>query len=128
MSLNPLFVQPLTYVLETRPIEGKKYTGRYIGSTMNLCQRWAQHKQGYGSKFCKQNPPLGFASVHVPPTDERAAGVMAYENTLTLQTMRDYIKKHGSDGWRSVRGGDYCALSLQRPVALGPDPVRRTSA
>ena len=128
MSLNALWVQPLTYVLETSPIQGKKYTGRYIGSSLNLCQRWAQHIAGYGSKFCRQNPPLGFIAVHVPPADKHAAGVMHYENTLTLQIMHEYIAKYGPDGWRSVRGGDYCTLSLQRPVALGPDPAQRTSA
>jgi len=127
MSLNALFVKPLTYVIETEPIRGTDYNGRYIGSTLNLNQRWCQHNCGFGSKFCKQNKPIRLVSVHCPKAND-AMGVMCYENELTLSIMREYIQKYGPDGWQSVRGGDYCRLHMSKPAVLSlappPEPER----
>ena len=127
MSLNPLFVRPLTYVLETEPVQGTTYPGIYVGSTMNMNQRWAQHCCGFGSKFCRVHKPVRIRAVHCCDASD-ARAVMRYENELTLTLMREYIQKYGPNGWQSVRGGDHCCLHMAKPAVLSmappPEPER----
>ena len=93
--------------------------GRYVGVTMNVNQRWAQHRKGgnTGAKFCRNHRPVRIVHVRDIPFDDPHE-IFRYESEYTLSVMREMITAHGPDAWRVVRGGSMCALNLQRPQGL----------
>ena len=122
MSLCPIVVRPLIYVLELEPVAGAAYTARYVGTTLHLNARWAQHlnethNAKSGAKFCRQNKAIRIVEVNATMCDT-AEQVLAQENEKTIEIMKQYIHKYGPDGWRSVRGGSHCALELRMPREL----------
>ncbi len=92
--IKPILIQPILYVLL---LENNKY---YIGITMNLNQRIAQHFSGDGSKWTKLHKPITIVEVQIKNVDEKL------ENEITLH----YINKYGKE---NVRGGSYCRINIK---------------
>ena len=86
--MQSVTISPFVYVLQ---LEQNNY---YIGITMNLNMRWAQHCDGNGAGFTKLYKPIKILEVF-------PNGSLQMENEITLQYMEKYGKDH-------VRGGSYC--------------------
>ena len=95
--LKPILIKPILYILK---LEDDKY---YIGITLNLNQRLAQHFSGEGSQFTKKYKPLEVLKVIYNDDINED-----YENNLTLEYMQKY-------GWQNVRGGYYTKLVIKKP-------------
>jgi predicted GIY-YIG superfamily endonuclease len=95
--LKPILIKPILYILK---LKDDKY---YIGITLNLNQRLAQHFSGEGSQFTKKYKPLEVLKV-IYNNDINEE----YENNLTLEYMEKY-------GWENVRGGYYTRLVIKKP-------------
>ena len=87
--IEPILIYPALYVLK---LTDDCY---YIGMTMNLNIRLAQHMIGKGAKFTRLHKPIELIKVIYPAIDNDI------ENNIT----REYIDKYGSD---KVKGGSYC--------------------
>jgi predicted GIY-YIG superfamily endonuclease len=99
MTIKPILINPILYVLQ---LENNKY---YIGITMNLNMRIAQHFSGEGSKWTKLHKPITIVEIQIKNITEQL------ENEITLFYMRKY-------GWQSVRGGSYTKIDLKKPLQL----------
>jgi predicted GIY-YIG superfamily endonuclease len=95
--LKPILIKPILYILK---LKDDKY---YIGITLNLNQRLAQHFSGEGSQFTKKYKPLEVLKVIYNDDINED-----YENNLTLEYMEKY-------GWNNVRGGYYTRLEIKKP-------------
>ena len=84
MHLEPIVVYPVVYVLE---LEDNCY---YVGITMNLNQRLAQHWTGSGAKWTKLHKPVKIFSVTY----------QGHEQDIT----NEMIVQHGKE---KVRGGNH---------------------
>jgi len=90
--MQAVMIHPCIYVLA---LENDRY---YVGITMNLNQRLAQHWQGQGSLWTKKFKPQFVLSVKYPATSQD-------EKEVTLQMMRIY-------GWENVRGSGWSKIDL----------------
>ena len=99
MTIKPILILPILYILK---LDNDKY---YIGITMNLNMRLAQHFSGDGSKWTKIHKPINVIEIQINNVDE------SLENKITLEYMRKF-------GYESVRGGSYTRLDLKKPLAL----------
>jgi predicted GIY-YIG superfamily endonuclease len=88
--MDDITISPMVYVLE---LERSKY---YIGITMNLNLRYAQHEQGSGAGWTKLHKPVRIVEVIPHATKE-------LENEIALRYMDQY-------GRENVRGGYYCKV------------------
>jgi len=88
--MEDITISPMIYVLE---LEHSKY---YIGITMNLNIRYAQHEQGSGAGWTKLYKPIKILEV-IPH------GTKELENQITLRYMELF-------GRENVRGGYYCKV------------------
>ena len=84
MHLEPIVVYPVVYVLK---LEDECY---YIGITMNLNQRLAQHWSGAGAKWTRLHKPVKVAYITY----------MGCEQEIT----DEMIRQHGRE---FVRGGSH---------------------
>lgn len=87
-----MMINPVVYVLKC---EQDKI---YVGHTMNLNLRIAQHWARQGAQWTKKYPPLELIQVI-------AFGSKELENKVTLLYMKDW-------GVDNVRGGSYCQASV----------------
>tara|TARA_E500000318_G_scaffold111297_2_gene129353 strand:- start:354 stop:653 length:300 start_codon:yes stop_codon:yes gene_type:complete len=94
MTIKEVLIKPIIYVLK---LEFEKY---YIGITLNLNLRLAQHFAGEGSQWTKKFKPIDIIECFYIDCDEEK------ENKITI----DYIKKYG---FGNVRGGRYCKLEYK---------------
>jgi predicted GIY-YIG superfamily endonuclease len=117
MRLRPVLLKVQTYILETTPLQGCTYTGRYIGKTQNLSLRLPHHWNKTGANWTKVHPPLSIAAILLEG-GSTAEEVVDHENKVTLKLMKEYIEEHGPDGWRSVRGGVWTELNMSKPHEL----------
>ena len=97
MPIQPIVVCPLVYVLECE--HGKWY----VGITLNLNQRLAQHVAGTGARWTRLHRPLRVYKVISP----------AAEETERQETLRLMLQK----GWENVRGGPWCRPEMNAPPA-----------
>ena len=97
MPIQPILVCPLVYVLE---LEHSKW---YVGITLNLNQRLAQHSAGHGARWTRLHRPLRVYKVISP----------AAEETERQETLRLMLSK----GWEHVRGGPWCRIEMNAPPA-----------
>ena len=88
--MEDITISPMIYVLK---LEHSKY---YIGITMNLNIRYAQHEQGSGAGWTKLYKPIKILEV-IPH------GTKELENQITLRYMELF-------GRENVRGGYYCKV------------------
>ena len=98
----PLLVHSSLYVLE---LVGGRY---YIGISMNLSHRLAQHFSNRGSQFTRTYEPVRVAEVIYK----------ANLNTERQKTL-EYIQRFGfnfSDGSPRVRGAGYSGLNARPPA------------
>lgn len=84
MHLEPITIYPVVYVLE---LEDDCW---YVGITMNLNQRLAQHWTGNGAKWTKLHKPVKIFSVTY----------QGHEQDIT----NEMIVQHGKE---KVRGGNH---------------------
>ena len=93
--MKPLFVHPVVYVLE---LEGDSDhpVYFYIGASLNLNARMAQHFTGQGAKFCKKHAPKRIREVIWVEGE-----ALDVEDATTMR----YIQEYGAE---RVRGGRYC--------------------
>jgi predicted GIY-YIG superfamily endonuclease len=117
MRLAPVTIRCHTYILELTPRTGCEYPGRYIGKTQSLTMRIHHHKAGTGAKFSKENPMIGVHKLLLSGGKTYESS-RQHEDAVTLKTMKEYIETYGTDGWQSVRGGSFTALSMNRPHQL----------
>ena len=89
-QFKPLELHAVVYVLE---LEDDCY---YVGATMNLNVRMAQHFEGTGSKWTKLHKPLKILEVIYPFRE-------GLENEITQ-------KYFGIKGKDNVRGGSWCQV------------------
>ena len=97
--IKPILIKPIIYVLL---LEEDKY---YIGITLNLNQRIAQHFSSEGSIWTKKYKPIKIIEVIYNNIDELT------ENQITIKYMLNY-------GWANVRGGSYCKEKLTKPKCI----------
>lgn len=90
--MDGIMINPVVYVLKLE--EGKIY----VGITMNLNLRIAQHWSGQGAQWTKRYKPLELIQVI-------AFGSKSLENKVTLLYMKEW-------GVENVRGGSYCQASV----------------
>jgi len=100
MVIKSITIQPILYILL---LENNKY---YIGITLNLNQRLAQHFTGEGSQFTKKYKPLEVHKI-IYNNDINES----YENKITLEYMHKY-------GYENCRGGSWCSLKINKPLLL----------
>eukprot|EP01047_Picozoa_sp_COSAG01_P002379 COSAG01_NODE_63_length_29632_cov_270.650662_28_plen_142_part_00 len=117
MRLQPVDLKVQTYVLETTPIAGTTYNGIYVGKTQNLSLRLPHHWVGTGARWTRLHKPLSIKTILLDG-GETAEEVSNHENQVTLGLMRQFIRDHGPDGWKSVRGGSYTEVYMTGPPAL----------
>jgi len=91
MTIKEVLIKPIIYILK---LEFEKY---YIGITLNLNLRLAQHFAGEGSQWTKKYKPIDLIECFYIDCDEEK------ENKITI----DYIKRYG---FENVRGGRYCKV------------------
>jgi predicted GIY-YIG superfamily endonuclease len=96
MSLEAITIHPLCYVLE---LENGYY---YIGSTLDLNKRLAQHFTAKASGWTKIHKPISVVSVFYPTN-----GIQD-ENEIT----KAYIVAHGAE---KVRGGSWTRVDVLPP-------------
>jgi predicted GIY-YIG superfamily endonuclease len=87
--MEPILLSPCIYVLELED------DCRYVGITMNLNLRWAQHCGGTGAKWTRLHKPIRILEVIFS-----GAG-RAMEDEVT----RRYMELCGAE---KVRGGSWC--------------------
>ena len=92
--MKPIVVNPVVYVLELEGDETHEIY-YYIGASMNLNNRLAQHFAGQGAKFCKLHKPQRVREV-ISVEGE----ALVVEDATTLK----YIAQFGAE---CVRGGRY---------------------
>ena len=97
MPIQPIVVCPLCYVLEC------EHGMWYVGITLNLNQRLAQHQVGIGARWTRLHRPLCVYKVISP----------AAEETERQETLRLMLSK----GWQNVRGGPWCRPDMNAPPA-----------
>lgn len=86
-------VPKVTYVLE---LSEKK---RYVGTTYNFNNRFAQHIQGQGARWTR---------IHKPTGNVLSIEIGDFERERTLHHMREI-------GWENVRGGPWCKIDMANP-------------
>ena len=87
--MEPLLVCPMIYVLECA--EGKYY----VGITLDLNKRLAQHLAGSGAKWTRLYKPVKVVEII------HEGATLALEN----ETTKRYMETYGAD---NVRGGSFC--------------------
>lgn len=90
--IEPVLVLPMVYVLL---LEDGFY---YVGTTMNINMRYAQHSSGAGSKWTRLHKPTSIVEV--------CLGGDAVEREKTLSYMRTF-------GYANVRGSSWCKIELR---------------
>ena len=85
-EIAPILLPPLIYVLECED------NCWYVGITMNLNLRWAQHLSGAGAKWTRIHKPIRIAEVYTENCSREL------EESVT----KKYIAQHGAE---NVRGG-----------------------
>ena len=88
--MESVTISPMVYVIE---LEQSKY---YIGITMNLNMRYAQHEEGSGAGWTKLFKPIRIIEV-IPHANKEL------ENQVALK----YMDKYGKE---NVRGGYHCKV------------------
>jgi hypothetical protein len=89
--MNPILVYPCIYILK---LEDDCW---YIGITMDLNKRLAQHWSGEGAKWTRLHKPLEVEKIIYP----------AVEKTLENDTTKIYMEKYGVE---KVKGGSWCKI------------------
>lgn len=90
--IEAVLVSPMVYCLQ---LEEGFY---YIGTTMNINMRYAQHSSGSGSKWTRLHRPESIMEV--------CLGGDAVEREKTLEYMRRF-------GFQNVRGSHWCKVELK---------------
>ena len=88
---------PMVYVLECVD------NCLYVGVTLNMNARLAQHWAGQGARWTRAHRPLRVARVVYNASED-------LERSVTLELMAQH-------GWERVRGGPWCSPNMQRPPA-----------
>jgi len=114
MRLSDVTVRATLYEAEVRPGPGCDYNGSYIGVSNNWSMRGQQHRDGSGSNFTHDRGLTGKWLSWMFDCGETQCAIKSVENECTEATMRGFNQRHGTDGWKSVRGGDYTALDIDR--------------
>ena len=96
MSLKPLTIYPLCYVLE---LEDGFW---YIGSTLDLNKRLSQHYAGEAAGWTKQHKPISVESVFYPTNG------IDDENEIT----KTFVVAYGAE---KVRGGSWTKIDKPPP-------------
>ena len=89
--MKPVVVYPCVYVL--------KLTDDcwYVGITLDLNKRLAQHWTGEGAKWTRMHKPVSVEKILYP----------ALEDTLENDTTKEYMEKYGIE---KVKGGSWCKI------------------
>ena len=114
MRLSDVTIKATLYEAEVKPSPGCDYNGSYIGVSNNWSMRGQQHRDGSGSNFTHDR---GLTSKWLSwqfDCGETQHRIKTAENEFTESTMRSFNQRHGSDGWKSVRGGDYTAVDINK--------------
>ena len=74
MHLEPIIVYPVVYVLE---LEDNCY---YVGITMNLNQRLAQHWTGSGAKWTRLHKPISVLYVTYQGNEQEITDKMIFQH------------------------------------------------
>ena len=110
-SLDPIPSRVWVYVIECQ------HDTWYVGTSKDLNRRLEEHWTQSASRWTKLHQPVRVAAIH--RCEGSGTDVLALEKLVTLDVMRATIERLGPDGWRSVRGGPYCAVDLRdRPREL----------
>ena len=106
-----------TYVLELQPVPGTDFPARYVGKSQDLTKRWANHWQGTAAKWTARHNPVRVLSVDLNRGDNYLQS-RSHEDEVTLVLMREAMRKHGPDGWATVRGGKWTQMEMGKPREL----------
>jgi len=98
--IEPVLVLPMVYCLQ---LEDGFY---YVGTTMNINMRYAQHSSGAGSKWTRLHKPECITEV--------CLGADAVEKAKTLEYMKRY-------GFQNVRGSHWCKVELRTDPSANMD-------
>jgi predicted GIY-YIG superfamily endonuclease len=110
MRLHDVTIKASLYELEVLPIPGCDHNGSYIGVSNHMSMRGQQHRDGSGSQFTAAHGITGKIVSWQFDCGDTQQAIKQAENNKTEHTMRAFNAEHGPDGWKSVRGGDYCNI------------------
>ena len=114
MRLSDVTVRATMYEAEVKPSPGVDYNGSYIGVSNNWSMRGQQHRDGSGANYTHARGLTGKWLSWKFNCGETKHQIKTAENEYTEATMRAFNQRYGSDGWKSVRGGEYTAVDINQ--------------